>query len=104
MHDNPLDLDARLVRTLEAAPRVTISSGFALRVSALAAAESRAMPAPRFGVWAVRGAFALLVVAMLLFAPWAMTRSTMPIMLESMLAAEFVGLACWLSLRPRSES
>jgi hypothetical protein len=106
MHDNPrgeVELEARLVRALEAAPRVEIPAGFAQRVGAMAAAESRAVPAPRFGVWALRGAFALLMVAMLCFAPWATTGSAMPMTLEYLLAAEFVGLACWLSLRTRSE-
>ena len=106
MQDEPgreVGLEARLERALEARPGVTVPEGFAQRVSAMAAAESRAVPAPRVGVWALRGAFALLMVAMLVFAPWAMTRSAMPMTLEFLLAAEFVGLACWLSLRTRFE-
>jgi len=101
----PDNLEARLIRALETPPPILIPTGFAARVAHSASAiptPAESWVSPRFGVWAVRGALALLILAMLLFAPSAITRSVVPLTLEFILTAEFVALTVWISLRPHS--
>jgi hypothetical protein len=95
------ELGRRLTRALEAAPAVLIPEGFAARTAAAAATHLTDIPAltSRFGALATQFAFAVLIVAMLVFAPWASTRSIVPVLLEILLALEFVALSTWLSLR-----
>ena len=101
MHD---ELDVRLIRALETPPEVYVPAEF--RVSqpagwnAVASTSAFAAPQPRFSVWTIRAAFVLLSLAMLLFVPWTLTRSAIPLTLEFILAAEFVGLTVWTALRP----
>jgi len=101
---NDRDLDLKLTQALEAAPEVAIPPGFAARMAAMApAAPASAVPrfaAPRFAMWSVRAALALLLVTMVFFAPRAVGSSVVPLTLEMALAAEFVLLTVWISLRP----
>jgi hypothetical protein len=105
MHDDR-ELDARVVKALETPPVVAIPAGFAARVTQVGRAQNPVRTAesaePRFGNWAARGALAVLIVAMLLFAPWAVGKSMVATTVEYALALEFVGLAIWMSLRPGS--
>ena len=107
----PVDpaLEARITRALEAAPQIDIPAGFAARVAARAprAAESDRMPwgipisTPRVGIWAVRVALAVLLVAMFVFAPQALSHRALPLTIELLLTGEFVVLTAWAGLNPR---
>ena len=93
----------RLTRALEDAPRVAIPADFAARVATLAAAETPLALPPqsslRFGRMVSNAAFALLLLAMFLCAPWARTGRLVPLANELLLALEFVALMTWTSLR-----
>ena len=98
------ELAHRITRALEAPPRVAIPAGFAARVAAQASAQTPStLPLPsssHFGQIASYVAFALLLAAMVLFAPWARTGRFVPVANEFLLAFEFVALMTWTSLRP----
>ncbi len=95
-------LSRRLTRALEAAPPVRIPQDFAARIAAQARVQAPAAirPSTRFGEIASYTALALLLTAMLLFAPWARTGRIVPVANELLLALEFVALMTWTSLRP----
>jgi hypothetical protein len=101
------ELEDRVVRALEAAPKVAIPEGFALRVAAQVPAGVRAA---RREIRAsdVGGRMAVVVAAMLLVALVVLGRfgpanETMQ-WLEIGLAIEFAGLMSWLGLRPMLRS
>ena len=104
------ELDARLVRALEARPAVAIPEGFAARVAAQ-------VPARREGVrLAVRGDVALtprhygrktmmacmLVLGVALLAAFAMRGTAVPAMVQVtvwILYAQFLGLVVWFGVK-----
>ena len=104
------ELDARLVRALEARPMVTIPEGFAARVA-------RQVPARREGVrLAVRGDVALtprhygrnamaacmVVLGVALLVAFSMNGVAVPMMVQVtvwILYAQFLGLVVWFGVR-----
>jgi hypothetical protein len=110
LETDELVLEARLIRALETPPQLAIPDGFAVRVAALGRMQTPAF-APawpvrfgshRVGSLVMRGALAILILAMLLFAPWAGHRSVVASTLEYAFAFEFVALTVWMCLRQQS--
>ena len=95
------ELARRLTLALEAAPVVMAPRDFASRMALLAKALPVETPALalRFSKLGIKVAFAILLVAMLVFLPGAGSRAVVPLTLEIVLALEFVGLTTWLMLR-----
>jgi hypothetical protein len=103
------DLDHRLTRALETAPVFTLPEGFAART---ASAASR-LPTPsavpqlsrRFSTLTIQFAFAALILAMLIFAPWIASQprahSLLLLLTEIAFAIELVALTTWQTLRPQ---
>ncbi len=102
-------LSRKLTRALETPRLFTIPDNFAARTAAAAAAlpaPASGKPRTSFTDRAIRGAFAVLALAMLFLAAWTRTapnaQQLVFLSTEIALALEFVGLTTWLSLRPRS--
>jgi hypothetical protein len=99
----PDKLDARLTNALETPPNVRVADDFAARIALRAAAEYPALhrpqtaPASRFGLLATRVSTAMLLLAMVVSA-----RLTASLTVEFTLAAEFIALTLWLTLRPKA--
>ncbi len=95
------ELARRLTLALETAPAVVVPQDFAARMAMLAKALPVETPALalRFSKLGIQAAFAILLLAMLVFLPAADSRANVPLTLEIVLALEFVGLTTWLTLR-----
>ena len=96
-------LDRRVVSALTASPRISIPEGFAQRVAAEAVLRSgagrrTAWRTMRYGPLAFQLALGLLIAAMVLAARFVTPGSTM--LVESVLAAEFVALSVCAGLSP----
>ena len=118
MHRDPLitandqdrELDLRITRALEQAPKLHIPDDFAARVAASIPSDSlrvRAartyarIPARRIGYTVAAACLILLAVAMLALAPRT-PHNTFYIALESTLAAQFCLLAAWIAMPRRT--
>jgi len=100
-------LDARMTRALETAPQFSIADDFALRVvERLPVRRRLSLPAeiaaPRIGRRVTFAALLVLFVAMIAVALHTQGKGARPYALvEGLLAAEFIVLTVWLSLRPQ---
>jgi hypothetical protein len=96
-------LDSRLTHALETPPHVRIEDGVAARIALRAATEYPALHrtqnarVSQFGPLAIRAASAVLLLAMVVSA-----RLTASLTVEYTLAAEFIALTLWLTLRPKA--
>ncbi len=97
----PDELSRRLTLALATAPAVEISADFAARTVLAATALAVPTPSVRFSKLAIQCAFAMLLLAMLLFAARSHTLSTAAMAVELLLALELAALSTWLSLRSR---
>jgi hypothetical protein len=119
MHDEPMrsnemevdeaQLDLRVVQALERVPEVRIPVDFASRVAGQVPARSwvgarsltttGTIRTTRFGYWAMVASVVVLSVVMLVLAPRTMRTDVVAVALEWTLAAQFIGLVLWLSVR-----
>lgn len=112
MHDKPLNhedlsqsaterLDQRIVRALEAAPEIQIPADFAARVTAqLPERRPVSLTPTHYGKGALLIGLGVILVALLILAT--QTRGHALGLLESLLFAQFIALAVWLSVWRRS--
>jgi hypothetical protein len=113
MHDSPLDhenssqtaaehLDQRIICALEAAPQPRIPVDFAARVvSQLPAKRPESLTPTHYGRWAMRIATVATLAALLILALHSAGHATgHPAfgLVESLLFAQFIALAIWLSV------
>ena len=94
------DLDRRLVRALEAAPQTKVSADFAARLVASLPAPapiSITIRATHYGRSAILIGIIIVLAAMLTLAAYSMNHSTLDILLEWILFAQFVALTIWFS-------
>jgi hypothetical protein len=113
MHNHPLDpdnlsqsaidqatehLDQRIVRALETAPRPQIPADFAARVAGdLPARRPVSLTPTHYGQKATLAGMLFLLAALLILALTPMSHTTF-VLLESLLSAQFIALAVWLSV------
>ncbi len=98
-------LDAQVVMALESQPQIDIPADFAARVAARVAVrrtdplEGIRLRSTRYGYAVGMVCMVVLLIAMLAFAPRAMSGSTFSEGLEWTLSLQFVLLAVWFGLR-----
>ena len=109
MHDEPLTpdnlsqsaiehLDQRIVRALETAPELRIPADFAARVaSQLPARRPVSLTPTRYGQNAMLAGLVVTLAALLVLALHSAGHITFGL-LESLLSAQFIALAVWLSV------
>jgi hypothetical protein len=109
MHDEPLNpedlsqsaaehLDQRIVRTLENAPEPQIPADFAARVaSQLPGRRPVSLTPTHYGQNATLAGMLLTLAALLVLAMHSPGHTTFEL-LESLLSAQFIALAVWLSV------
>ena len=101
------DLELRVVRAMEAVPKVAIADDFAMRVMQRVPARAMRkrvlmMERSQVGRRVMPVAMVALAMLMLGLAPWAWgARDVALTAVEWVLCAEFIGLALWLSPLPR---
>ena len=101
------DLDLRVVRALDAVPKIAVADDFAAlvmqRVPARAVRARVLLPErSQVGRRVMLAAMAALAALMLGLAPWAWGAGHLALTaVEWVLCAEFIGLALWLSPAPR---
>jgi hypothetical protein len=92
-----VEMDARLVRALEARPAVEIHAGFAARVAARVPARRPVLLTPRhYGRNAVVACLAVLAVVLLALALRGANGTALGVAVEWFVCAMFVTLAIWL--------
>jgi formate/nitrite transporter FocA (FNT family) len=109
MHDEPLNrdnlsqsatehLDQRIVRALETAPEIHIPADFAARVaSQLPARRPVSLTPTYYGQNAMMAGMVVTLAALLILAVNSAGHTTFGL-LESLLSAQFIALAVWLSV------
>jgi hypothetical protein len=113
MHDEPLNhenlsqsaaehLDQRIVRALEIAPETRIPADFAARVAAqLPERRPVSLTPTHYGKGAMLIGLGVILVALLILATQTRGHAALGL-LESLLFAQFIALAVWLSVWRRS--
>ncbi len=98
-------LDQRVIHALEVAPAPQIPADFAARVASRVLARRPVSVTPtHYGHYAMLVSMVLLLAALVFLAPQKTSLSTFGLTFQSILCAQFIGLAVWMSVRHHSRS